>query len=86
MDELRGLWYVRMNEWYEQRYVEKHGITAYGKDRDGVYVTGEPKRGKFVFGIEVLLKYLRVIDHLIMIYLAHKPKLIFQYHLFHKII
>jgi len=65
MDESYGLWYVRINEWFEQRCVEKHGIMEHGKDRGSVYTTSEPIKGIFVFVIEVLLKNLRVIDDLI---------------------
>jgi hypothetical protein len=68
MDEPPGIIYGRINEWFEQNYVIKIGITSSGKDRDGAYNTGEVTRGYYKFVIEIPLetkKTINIIDNLL---------------------
>ena len=65
MDEPTGLIYGRINAWYINERVVKLGITSSGKNRDGVYNTGEVTRGYYELVIEIPLKQLRIIDNLL---------------------
>ena len=63
-----GIIYGRINAWYIEEQVVKIGITSSGKDRDGVYNTGEVTRGYYNFVIEIPLKTkktINIIDNLL---------------------
>jgi predicted helicase len=59
---MSGYIYLRDNDWFRQEGLYKMGIMSNGKDRDGGYITGEVKRGKFVLVIEIPLSKMKSFD------------------------
>lgn len=62
-----GIVYMRLNEWYIQPDIDviKLGITAYAKNRNSGYITGEPIGGHYVKLIEIPLSKIRAIDNIL---------------------
>ena len=57
-----GFMYLRINDWCKSLNILKMGITANFTDRNGTYITSEPKPGEFIMVIEIPLDKMHTID------------------------
>ena len=69
VDELKGIIYLRDNEWFEIRSVIKLGVSSFAKDRSSTYITGEPERGEYIYAIEIPLDKMKLLDKSLKSYL-----------------
>ena len=63
-----GFMYLRINDWCKSLNILKMGITANFTDRNGTYITSEPKPGEFILVIAIPLDKMHTIDILSKIY------------------
>jgi hypothetical protein len=58
-----GYAYLRDTEWCIIRNVIKMGITAFHRDRETTYITGEIIRGQYICVVEIAFNIMRYIDN-----------------------
>jgi len=62
MSQQKGTIYIRDNIWYKTENVIKMGISAFAKDRNNTYITGEVERGEYLLVIEIPLEKMKTLD------------------------
>ncbi len=68
MNKLKGFIYLRDNIWYQKENVIKMGISSSIIDRNNTYITGEVKRGEYIYVIEIPLEKMIIIDKCLKLY------------------
>lgn len=70
MNKEKGIIYIRDNEWFKRENVIKIGVTSCAKNRSKTYITGEVERGEYIYGVEIPLNKMKILDKLLKKYFS----------------